>query len=71
MIKWRQAALQYPCETCGAVLGAKCISVGGVRKYEIHQYRTDRAKANGWRVIGDDDGPGPGPDGAGARQEHE
>lgn len=55
MIKWRRAALQYPCETCGAAPGAKCVRISGALSYEIHTYRTTLARAGGWKVFEDDD----------------
>ena len=58
MIRWRRVALQYPCENCGAAPGHKCITTSGVLKYEIHQYRTNRAEADHWRDWEDEDDDG-------------
>lgn len=59
MIRWRRAALQYACEACGAAPGHKCISISGKLKYEIHEIRAERARADGWKIIEDEDDRGP------------
>jgi hypothetical protein len=57
MITWRKVALQYGCTRCGAPPGSPCRTDHGSRKYEIHQDRTDAARAHGWRELDDPQRP--------------
>jgi hypothetical protein len=45
---WRQVALSYPCETCGAGPGDPCMSVSGRKADMPHVTRTTLASANDW-----------------------
>jgi hypothetical protein len=48
MIEWRQIALEYPCQTCGAAPGEECITISGRVAHTPHQWRSGAASANRW-----------------------